>query len=104
MRCHLLAAAALLLGAAPLQAQRPRRPVPRDTAIVADSARADTSGADTTRSRDPLARFVESTVIRSLGPAAYSGRVTAIAVPRSTEPRPRTFFIGSAGGGVWKTV
>jgi photosystem II stability/assembly factor-like uncharacterized protein len=47
--------------------------------------------------------FLEAFTFRSLGPAAYSGRVTAIAVPTIREPRPKTFYIGAAGGGVWKT-
>src|SRR5260221_3535667 len=83
-----------------LEAQRPRQPTPSRGA----PARADTTRADTSRQRDALARFVEATNIRPIGPAAYSGRVTSIAVHRSTEPRPKTFYIGSAGGGVWKTV
>jgi photosystem II stability/assembly factor-like uncharacterized protein len=40
---------------------------------------------------------------RGLGPAAYSGRVTALAVPRGG-PYPKTFYVGAAGGGVWKTT
>ncbi|MFI5279220.1 MAG: WD40/YVTN/BNR-like repeat-containing protein [Gemmatimonadales bacterium] len=89
----------VFLGSA-LQAQRPRQPaVSRGVA-----ARSDTSRADTSRQQGARARFVEATNIRPIGPAAYSGRVTSIAVPRSAEPRPKTFYIGSAGGGVWKTV
>src|SRR5258705_7450683 len=53
---------------------------------------------------DSATRFLENFPYRALGPAAYSGRVTAIAVPTTTEPRPKTFYIGSAGGGVWKTI
>jgi len=53
---------------------------------------------------DSVSRFLASFPYRALGPAAYSGRVTAIAVPSSTEPRPKTFYIGAAGGGVWKTT
>ena len=95
-----IASGALVIGAASaLTAQRPRQQAPTRAA----TARADTSPADTTPRRYALARFVESTSIRAVGPAAYSGRVTAIAVPRSAEPRPKTFYIGSAGGGVWKT-
>ena len=89
----------VFLGSA-LEAQRPRQQAPSRGA----PARADTTRADTSRQRDALARFVEATNIRPIGPAAYSGRVTSIAVPRSTEPRPKTFYIGSAGGGVWKTA
>jgi photosystem II stability/assembly factor-like uncharacterized protein len=78
----------------PLQAQQPagrRRPVA-----------ADTMKPDTTP--DSLTRFLERFHYRALGPAAYSGRVTAFAVPHTTEPRPKTFYVGAAGGGVWKTV
>ncbi len=91
----------LLLPREPVFSQRPHRATP---APRADSARIDTTGSDTVRARDPLSRFIEATNIRSLGPTAYSGRVTAIAVPRSAEARPRTFYIGAAGGGVWKTT
>lgn len=90
-----IASTALLLCASSLAAQRPRQP-------ARPPARPDTARQDTTQ-RDALSRFVESVNIRSIGPAAYSGRVTAIAVPSSREPRPKTFYIGSAGGGVWKT-
>src|SRR5438093_3676311 len=83
--------AALVL-AVPCAAQR--RPAP---------ARADTARRDTTAKPDSISRFLDSFTFRALGPAAYSGRVTAIAVPNGAEPRPKTFYIGAAGGGVWKT-
>ncbi|MDP3773131.1 MAG: hypothetical protein Q8Q85_02595, partial [Gemmatimonadales bacterium] len=86
-----IASTALLLCASSLAAQRPRQP-------AQPAARPDTTRQDSTR-RDALSRFVESVNVRALGPAAYSGRVTAIAVPSSREPRPKTFYIGSAGGG-----
>lgn len=38
---------------------------------------------------------------RSIGPAGMSGRVTAIAVVRSD---PRVIYLGSASGGLWKSV
>jgi len=38
---------------------------------------------------------------RSIGPAAMSGRVTAIA---GVESAPDTLYVGAASGGVWKTV
>ncbi|MCU0330154.1 MAG: glycosyl hydrolase [Candidatus Kapabacteria bacterium] len=38
---------------------------------------------------------------RPLGPATMSGRIADIAIAPST---PTTWFIGSAGGGVWKSV
>jgi photosystem II stability/assembly factor-like uncharacterized protein len=94
MRLLLLA----LVLAAPAAAQRrPARP--------ATPARADTARRDTTAAKpDSVTRFLDSFTYRALGPAAYSGRVTAIAVPNSAEPRPKTFYIGAAGGGVWKTA
>ncbi len=77
-----------LLLLAALALQRPAAPAPvRDTTA-----------------RDSVTKFLESFTYRGLGPAAYSGRVTAIAVPTTAEPRPKTFYIGSAGGGVWKTA
>ena len=77
-----------LLLIAALALQRPATPAPvRDTTV-----------------RDSVTRFLENFNYRALGPAAYSGRVTAFAVPTTTEPRPKTFYIGSAGGGVWKTI
>jgi photosystem II stability/assembly factor-like uncharacterized protein len=38
---------------------------------------------------------------RSIGPAAMSGRVTAV---EGVESAPDTFYVGAASGGVWKTV
>ncbi len=92
----------LAIAASPsLSAQRPGRvPQRGGVAAAADTTRRDTTAAAT----DPISKFLESFTYRSLGPAAYSGRVTAIAVPRSAEPRPKTFYIGAAGGGVWKTT
>lgn len=49
---------------------------------------------------DSLTRFLDKFSFRNLGPAAYSGRVTALAVP---QPYRKTIYVGSAGGGVWKT-
>ena len=89
---RLLLAALVLVS--PLAAQRRQAAAPRDT-----------TRRDTTRTpSDSLSKYVENFNYRALGPAAYSGRVTAIAVPRSSEPRPKTFYIGAAGGGVWKTT
>src|SRR5574341_1266961 len=47
------------------------------------AARRDTTAAP----KDSLTRFLESFSYRGLGPAAYSGRVTAIAVPPTGAPR-----------------
>lgn len=39
--------------------------------------------------------------LRSLGPAVTSGRIVSIAV----DPKDKsTYYIGSASGGVWKTI
>ncbi len=38
---------------------------------------------------------------RSIGPAVMGGRITAIASPRS---KPNVLYIGTAGGGIWKSV
>src|SRR6516162_3377049 len=78
------------------------------TLVVAQSVLAQKPAAkpkaapDTTP--DSVSKFLSSFGYRALGPAAYSGRVTSIAVPATSEPRPKTFYIGAAGGGVWKTV
>src|SRR5438876_8991016 len=83
---------ALLAGLA-VRAVAQRRP--------AAAARSDTAAA----TKDSLTRFLESFSYRNLGPAAYSGRVTALAVPsRRGGSYPKTFYVGAAGGGVWKTT
>src|SRR5437867_9909448 len=98
------AALSVLALAAPLAAQQrpaaPARARPRPAAAATDTARGDTSRV----ASDSISKFLENFTYRALGPAAYSGRITAIAVPRSAEPRPKTFYIGAAGGGVWKTT
>ena len=91
--------AAILLLASSLAAQRPTPARARPAA-----ARPDTARRDTTAVKDSVSKFLESFNYRSLGPAAYSGRVTALAVPLSREPRPKTWYVGAAGGGVWKTA
>src|SRR5512147_1700314 len=103
----LLAAATPLSAQRPAPAPRPAREQQRTTAADQQrrtTAAADTARRDTAQVRDSLMRFVESVAIRGIGPNAYSGRVTAIAVPRTSQPRPTTWYIGSAGGGVWKTA
>ncbi|HSU95906.1 MAG TPA: hypothetical protein VLI40_01665, partial [Gemmatimonadaceae bacterium] len=92
---------------APLGAQVVPKPVTKargDTVLRQPSP----TGSDTSRARqdttagkipvgDSLTRFIDKFSFRNLGPAAYSGRVTAIAVPK---PFRKTIYIGSAGGGV----
>src|SRR6266480_1679626 len=100
-RRHILALApAVLLGAAPLVAQKPRPKRPPAAAPADTTARRTDSAAT---AKDSLTRFLESFSLRNLGPAAYSGRVTSLAVPRTAGPA-KTFYIGAAGGGVWKTA
>lgn len=44
---------------------------------------------------------------RNIGPAASSGRITAIAVPNlpnTVKPDKNTLYIGAASGGIWKSV
>ena len=112
-------AAATMAAAVPLHAQRSGR-VREDTVARADTnvanARGDsladsrtrpnqTARGDTTSPAvlpaDPVTRFLTGFTYRNLGPAAFGGRVTALAVPR---PYRKTFYVGTAGGGVWKTT
>ena len=64
-------------------------------------AAAQTSPDSAPRSADPLTRFLGKISFRNIGPAAYSGRVTSLAVPT---PYRKTIYVGAAGGGVWKTT
>jgi hypothetical protein len=51
--------------------------------------------------KDPLAAETFSGLsFRSIGPAVMSGRVGDIAV----SPRPATYFVAVASGGVWRTT
>jgi photosystem II stability/assembly factor-like uncharacterized protein len=72
-----------------------RQPNPNRAAAPTASS-ADSASAST----DPLTRLLGKISFRTLGPAAYSGRVTALAMPT---PYRKTMYVGSAGGGVWKT-
>ncbi len=49
--------------------------------------------------------LLKSIPLRNLGPAAMSGRITTIAVPRntSTVDYKNTIYCGAASGGVWKS-
>src|SRR3989441_10585323 len=80
------------LAACAVAQRRPAAPARSDTGPTAPPS----------APKDSLTRFLESFSFRNLGPAAYSGRVTALAVPR-TGGYSKTFYIGAAGGGVWKT-
>src|SRR5450830_1258944 len=85
-RSRLLLVALLLQGAYPSAA-----------AIAQRSARV-TRTSTVNATTDPLLR---SFAWRSIGPVSQGGRVDDIAV---VESDPRTFYIGYATGGVWKTV
>jgi photosystem II stability/assembly factor-like uncharacterized protein len=55
----------------------------------------------------PDSAVLSSLRFRSLGPALMSGRISDVAVPGPTRPGERwgkTFYVASAGGGVWKTT
>lgn len=49
----------------------------------------------------PVAMQFESLHFRSIGPASMSGRITDLAV---CEANPSIYYVGSAHGGIWKTV
>jgi photosystem II stability/assembly factor-like uncharacterized protein len=93
-RRSIIWALALLTAAAPpsLQAQRTRTAAQAPTALVAGV---------------PDSAVLSSLRFRSIGPALMSGRISDIAVPTVTRPGERagkTFYVASAGGGVWKTT
>src|SRR2546427_11662657 len=98
-RIVLALASAMLLAAAPLVAQKPTPKRPPPPAARADTAtrRSDSTAAP----KDSLTRFLESFSFRNPGPAAYSGRVAALAVPR-TGGHSRRVDVGAAGGRVWE--
>ena len=86
-------------------AQAPARPAGGDSTLRQPnpSASKDASSPPTDSvpaSTDPLTRFLGKISYRNLGPAAYSGRVTSLAIPT---PYRKTMYVGAAGGGVWKT-
>src|SRR6185295_12699552 len=49
----------------------------------------------------PVAQEFERLHFRSIGPATMSGRIADVAV---YEANPAIYYVGSAHGGVWKTV
>jgi photosystem II stability/assembly factor-like uncharacterized protein len=51
--------------------------------------------------QDPYAPILTGLKARNIGPANMSGRVTELAV---VESKPSTFYVATAGGGVWKTT
>lgn len=80
----IVALSVLMLGSEVSEAQRSAAPVQRATPINATT--------------DPLLRTFQW---RSIGPSDMGGRVDDIAV---VERDPRTYYVGYATGGVWKTV
>ena len=51
--------------------------------------------------KDPMtADAFSGLAFRSIGPAVMSGRIADIAV----SPRPATYFVAVASGGVWRTT
>ena len=94
--CALLPLVALAWPAAAQVDTALRQPNPSRPAAVQPASPADSAGPGS----DPLSRLLGRISYRNLGPAAYSGRVTALAVPT---PWHRTMYVGAAGGGVWKT-
>ena len=59
--------------------------------------RSEQAGTTSTSGSGPF----DSLHFRSIGPAAMSGRISDLAV---YEPNPSIFYVGTAHGGVWKTV
>ena len=49
----------------------------------------------------PIATEFEKLHFRSIGPAVMSGRISDVAV---FEAKPATYYVGTAHGGVWKTI
>ena len=79
----------LSLGAAAFAAEIPKKPAAEKKAALPPAAQEETPG--------PQRGFK----FRNLGPAAGGGRITAIAgIPGN----PNVIYVGSASGGVWKTV
>jgi photosystem II stability/assembly factor-like uncharacterized protein len=87
-------AAGLLAAAAPLNLEAQR------TAAPARSGAALVPGV-------PDSAVLSALAFRSIGPAIMSGRISDIAVPPPSfagERLGKTFYVASAGGGVWKTT
>jgi photosystem II stability/assembly factor-like uncharacterized protein len=87
----------LLLGAlvasTPLLAQR----TPATSAATGTPSATAAPAADTSR----LAKLAANLKFRSIGPALTSGRISDVAVDPTN---PRTWFVATAVGGVWKSV
>ena len=57
--------------------------------------------AEGTRAQTDLETAVSHLQFREIGPALMGGRIADLAV---VEAKPQVFYIGTASGGVWKTV
>lgn len=108
--CVLAAAFILNLYVVDLSAQRPRRSPPAiATPTPGASPSASPAGSPAAQpsptpspTPDPAGSSAYSGLrFRSIGPAVTSGRVIAFAVDPTDK---RTYFVGVASGGVWKTV
>jgi photosystem II stability/assembly factor-like uncharacterized protein len=66
---------------------------------AAQGRRGGQASGDTAR-RDPFTAAVGGLRFRSVGPAAISGRISDVAVA----PDGKTWYVGVASGGVWKTT
>jgi photosystem II stability/assembly factor-like uncharacterized protein len=119
--CRIAALAIVVATPAAGIAQQPRRqPAPAPRTVPRDSGRARTLATDTTRNRQAANQDAngprdpaDSTGngadrgpfsglrLRSIGPAFISGRIVDLAV----HPKDRkTWYVGVAAGGVWKTT
>jgi photosystem II stability/assembly factor-like uncharacterized protein len=77
-------------------AQAPAPPAPPVPALAAPSPAASPSASPSPSPTPPYNRLA----FREIGPAVAGGRLTAVA---GVADDPRLYYLGSAGGGVWKT-
>jgi photosystem II stability/assembly factor-like uncharacterized protein len=91
-RIAVAGAAALLLSAAPLSVQAQRGAAAAPAGLVPGV---------------PDSAVLAALSFRDIGPAIMSGRISDVAVPPPSHDGERlgkTFYVASAGGGVWKTT
>jgi len=69
--------------------------------ITADAQRRNQPGQESGNSYSPNSSMLSVLKFRSLGPAAYSGRIADFAV---NPENPSEYYVGTASGGLWKTV
>jgi len=68
--------------------------------VLAQGRRGGAAPGDTAGPRDRFATAVRGLRLRHVGPAAISGRISDVAVA----PDKKTWYVGVASGGVWKTT